>query len=145
MRRKRISSGSRKSLRAGVTASVATTKISVQSPVWCVMYSMGLAVRLWWIARQATWPSGIRQKANTGNLIHLLLRTFRKRSPSLIILLQVHARVERRNLVIAIEHHGGAAEELAQAALLGLGPARVIHLGVDVGIKPVFAGGGHVP
>src|ERR1039457_4307872 len=104
MRRKRISSGNCRSLRAGVTASVATIKIRIQSPVWCVMYSMGFAVRLWFSVRQPNWPSGHMHRPNAASLLHLLLRTFGKTPPGLEILLQVHTRIERGDLVIAVEH-----------------------------------------
>ena len=43
MRRKLISQYCRVSFRSGVTDSVISRKVSVQSPVECVMASMGLA------------------------------------------------------------------------------------------------------
>ena len=45
MRRKRISQNCRVSWRSGVTDNVISRKVSVQSPVKCVMASMGLAPR----------------------------------------------------------------------------------------------------
>src|SRR5271157_1318079 len=45
------------------------------------------------------------------------------------ILLQVHSCVQRCHLVaVAVEHQRGTLEELADAALLGLAPARMVHI-----------------
>src|SRR5688572_32978122 len=60
--------------------------------------------------------------------------------------LQVHAAVEVRDRVgVPVEGQGGAARELPDAALAGLAPARMIDLGVHVGVKAVFFGAGAVP
>ena len=58
-------SGCRNSLRNGVTASVTTIKRMVQSPVKCVMNSIGFAVRLSRQARQPNQPSGARHSTNS--------------------------------------------------------------------------------
>ena len=64
----------------------------------------------------------------------------------LIFFAQVHAAVQGGDLVrITVEHQGLSLEELTDTAFLALAPARVVHLGVDVGIKPVFLGRRHVP
>src|ERR1700722_5626799 len=55
--------------------------------------------------------------------------------------LQVHAGVEARHLgAVAVEHQRLAPEELADAALRRLAPARVVHRRVDVRIEAVLAG-----
>src|SRR6266478_6200115 len=61
------------------------------------------------------------------------------------VLFQVHAGVEACHLVVSIEHQGWAFEEFAQAAFLGLAPARVIDIRIHVGIETVFAGSGLLP
>ncbi len=46
---------------------------------------------------------------------------------------------------IAVEHQRRAAAQLADAALGGLRPARVVDLGVDVGVEAVFVRGDRAP
>src|SRR5574341_2158123 len=61
----------------------------------------------------------------------------------LVVLPQVHPRVQRGHLVgVAIEHQGLPAEELADSTLGGLAPAGMVHGGVDVGEKAVLLGRG---
>jgi hypothetical protein len=61
----------------------------------------------------------------------------------LVVLFEVHAGVQAGHLVaVAVEHLGGdgAGEEAGvDAALVGLGPAGVVDVGVDVGVEAVFA------
>ena len=64
---------------------------------------------------------------------------------SLEILLEVHAGIERRNLVVTVEHQGRTPEEFSQSSLLGLAPARMIHVGIHIGIESVFVRSGQVP
>jgi hypothetical protein len=80
MRRKRIRSGRRSSLRKGVTVRVKTMKRMVQSPVKCVMYSIGLAVRFSCHARQASHPSGATHITNIRALIDRLRSIVRSSS-----------------------------------------------------------------
>ena len=55
----------------------------------------------------------------------------------LIILLQIHTGIQRGNLFgIAVERQRLAFEKLANAPLAFLRPARVINLGIDIGVKP---------
>src|SRR5262245_43223109 len=61
------------------------------------------------------------------------------------VLLQIHARVERSDLVVTIEHQRRTPEKLAQAALFGLAPTWMIHVGVHVGVKSVFVRVGQIP
>src|SRR5207249_7500665 len=66
-------------------------------------------------------------------------------------LLQVHAGVELAHLLlVAIEHQRlpplrEEAARLADAPLGGLAPARVIHVGVHVGIEAIFGACGLDP
>src|SRR3989337_1658681 len=60
--------------------------------------------------------------------------------------LQVHPRVERRDLVgVAVELQRVAPAQLADAPLRRLAPARVAHLGVDVRVETVLVRRGLVP
>src|SRR5262244_97193 len=82
---------------------------------------------------------GARHSGNTSSLR-------RRSSMGSIVLLQVHPGVKAGYLLaVAVEHERVALEKVAQAALLGLGPARVIDLGIDVGVKAVFNRVGQVP
>src|ERR1700751_5327633 len=52
---------------------------------------------------------------------------------------QIHPSVQAGNLIaIAIEHQSGTLEELAQATLLGLTPAGMVHVGIHVGVETVL-------
>src|SRR6185436_18875480 len=54
---------------------------------------------------------------------------------------EVHSGIERRNLVaVAVEHQRLAPEELAEAALAALRPARMIDLRIDVRVEAVLRG-----
>src|ERR1044071_5456846 len=56
------------------------------------------------------------------------------------VLRQIHPGVKACHLAgVAVERQRLAASELADAALLGLAPARVIDRGIDVGIEAVLA------
>src|SRR5690348_3695352 len=65
----------------------------------------------------------------------------------LVILAQIHTGVEARDLVaVPIEHQSFVRlEPFREAALAGLAPARVIDLGIDVGIEAVLLGRIEVP
>src|SRR5713226_9298840 len=65
---------------------------------------------------------------------------------ALVILTQVHAVVETRNLVgIAVEHEGLALQEFAQAALRGLAPTGMIHSWIHIGVETIFVWSFFVP
>src|SRR5579885_214229 len=60
---------------------------------------------------------------------------------SSIIFVEIHAGVQRSHLIgVAVEHQRRALEQIADAALLLLGPARMVVVRVDVGVKAVFVG-----
>src|SRR5580693_9851672 len=135
--------------RSGVIAKVIIRKRSVQSPVACVMNSMGFApksmlsgnpARPLWNARHSNCPTGIRHARNTTTFVHLLVRMEFTGGSRSIIFLQVHAAVHARNLIaVAIEHQGWPPPEFTQAALRGLRPARMVHTGVHIRVKAIFA------
>src|ERR1035438_6665855 len=139
MRRKRIRSGNPSTLRNGVTASVNTMKRMVQSPVKRVMYSIGLAVRFWFQARQQSQKIGARPAANTSTLVQRFFSMS-------VVFFEIHPVVQAGYLVaVAVEHQGWPFAEFAQAPLARLAPPRMVHLRIHVGIEPVFARIGHVP
>src|SRR5215467_6805074 len=145
MRRKRVICGWFRRFRSGVTASVIIRKRMVQSPVKWVMYSIGFAVSRRSKTRWTRYASGTRLKRNKTTLVHLLARTFGMLTTS-IIPDQVHPRVHAGDLVpVTVEHQSLfgdalAEETFAQPPLSRLGPARMVALGIDVGIEAVFAG-----
>src|SRR5215472_17646757 len=64
----------------------------------------------------------------------------------LVVALQIHAGVERRDLVaVAVEHERLAASQLADTPLVGLAPARMAHFWIHVGVEAVLVGRGPVP
>src|SRR6267154_1152796 len=121
MRRTPISQYCFVSLRNGVIESVVRTRINVQSPVECVMTSMGLAPSPSWKNLQTRRSSGTSAARN--------MKTLRIRNCFefiLEILLQIHPRIKARDLVISIEHQRWLLQKFAQAALSSLTPARMI-------------------
>src|SRR5713101_3136416 len=65
---------------------------------------------------------------------------------ALVILTQVHAVVETRDLVgIAVEHEGLALQKFAQAALRGLAPTGMIHRRIHIGVETIFVWSFFVP
>src|SRR5438552_17117081 len=106
------------------------------------MKLIGFAVRSSVHARYARMASGSRQTTQT---VAFSATRFRRLN-GLIELLEIHARVERRDLVgVAVEHEGLATAELADPPLGRLAPARMADLGVDVRVEPVFRRCRHVP
>src|SRR5690349_10912450 len=107
---------------------------SVQSPIQLVMKLIGLAVRFPIQARYPSTASGARQAPQSAIFSTTRPRRVIPAAPrapaGLVRFLQVHPRVETRHLVVAIEHQRLAPAELADAALGGLAPARVVHLRV---------------
>src|SRR5690606_39093086 len=138
---------------------------SVQSPVRCVIASMGLAPRSALKASHTSNANGSRQSAKTTPLAALIRfrfgfirKTLRRqacafnhrrvdnaalRTPiqlTLEELAQVHPRVQMRHLLgVTVERQGLALEELPDAPFPFLAPARVVHLWIHVGIEPVLA------
>src|SRR4029434_6775016 len=132
-------------MRSGVAARLASRMRKVQSPSVVVMKLMGLAPRSF---RQAKWPrqaSGARHATHTTTLSAVRPRRVIG-DLGLVVLLQVHARVERRDLIaVAVERQGLPAAELADAPLGGLAPARVVHRGIHVRVEAVLRGRGLLP
>src|SRR5262245_24489860 len=131
-----------KTTRSGVMARLARSRRSVQSPSVLVTKLMGLAVRSSCTARLTRTPRGARPAAHTA--------PFRARRPrrvtALVELLQIHPRVEGRNLIgVAVEHERLAPAELADPPLGGLAPPGMIHRRVHVGVEAVLLGGRLVP
>src|ERR1700720_4135982 len=146
MRRKRMSSGSLRSFRNGVMVSVKIRKRRVHRPVACCTNSTGLAPSLPCRARSMSAPSGARQMIKTTILVHLFERTLCTLDSRLVILLQIHPGVHACDrIAVAVEHQRVPAEDFAEAAFLGLAPARVIYCGIHVGIESVFGGGHAAP
>ena len=112
------------------------------------MNSMGLALRSPMNPRHTNSSAGIRQRAKRARLVQGLNRIFfiryRPLGP-LVVLAQIHAGVEARDLGIAVEHQRLLLEQFAQAALVGLAPARMIHGRIHVGIESILARVGDVP
>src|SRR5437899_7247070 len=122
-------------MRSGVRARLSSSRRRVVWPSSLVMYEMGLAVRSSVHQPAASFAAGTRQAAQTPTLS----ATRTRRDTTLVELLQIHPRVERRDLVrVAVEHERLAAPELADAPLGGLAPARVVDGGVHVGVEAVL-------
>src|SRR3954447_7934121 len=97
------------------------------------MYSIGLAVRSWFHARQQAQKTGARLARNTTTLVHLCFNMMRLTS---VVFLEIHLVVEARHLIaVAVEHQCRAFAELAQPALARLAPARMVHVRIHVRIE----------
>src|SRR6266403_1332718 len=60
---------------------------------------------------------------------------------TLMKFLQIHSAVHAGDLIaVAVEHNGRPHEDFAEAALLGLAPARMVDVGIDVRVETVLAG-----
>src|SRR5580700_2826822 len=146
MRRKRISSGRFSDFRSGVIASVMIRKRRVQSPVKCCRNSTGLAVSWPFNARNPRKTKGSRPRVNTSTLAHLVRRNVRSVAITLVIFLQIHAAIHASHLIaVSIEQQRFALEYLTQAALRSLAPARMIHVGIHVGIETILVGSRAIP
>src|ERR1035437_5118836 len=103
------------------------------------MYSIGLAVRCWFQARQHSQKTGPRLATNTRTLVQ---RCF----SILVIFLEVHSGIQAGNLVaVAVEHQGRPPAEFAQTPLTRLAPAWMVHLRIHVGVEPVLGRIGLAP
>src|SRR5690606_1672573 len=136
--RRRVNWATPVSRRNGVALSDASRKTNAVKPVECSSSSAGLAPSVP-VTRRATRKIAGAMPPNTS-------RGRRKRSmtePSVtrsIVPAQVHPAVQRRDLIcVAIEHQGGSLEEIANAPLARLAPARMIDLGIHVGVEAVLA------
>src|SRR5256885_9884745 len=141
-----MSSGSLNVLRKGVIASVKLKNRRVQSPVVCCSVSTGLIPKSLRNNPQLNKTNGSDETRTPAPFVHWLVSSFRKIAAVLVELLQVHAVIQRSNLIaIAIERQCLAAEELSQPVLRGLAPARVFHRRIHVGIESVLVRRGVVP
>src|SRR5215467_14203963 len=104
------------------------------------MFSTGLAPRPLRKPRQTSLPMGIRQRRKTTTLVHLLVSRARiSKKLKSIVFLQVHAVIQAGDLIaITVEHQCIAPKELSEAALLGLAPARMVHMGIHIRIEAVL-------
>src|SRR5262245_4578825 len=106
-------------MRSGVRARLASRSRNVQSPSVLVMKLIGLAVRSSRQAHQPSAASGARHTTQTPTFSAIRPRRLTRS----IELSEIHARVERRDLIaVAVEHERVAAAELADASLGGLAP-----------------------
>src|SRR5438552_16410244 len=107
-----MSSGNWRVFRSGVIASVKTKNRSVQSPVVCCSVSTGFMPRSPRSNPQVSDAKGIDDTRNTTTFVHLLVNSFRKFVAVLVKLLQVHAVIQRSDLIaIAVKDDRLAAEE----------------------------------
>src|SRR2546426_4989659 len=129
--------------RRGVIASEATRIRSVQSPSVVVTKLIGFAVRS---SRAIQVRSVARGARHTPQSAALSAMRARRDTDALVVLPEIHAGVEVRDLVgVAVERERGTAPELADPPLGGLAPARVVDRGVDVRVETVLLRRGLVP
>src|SRR5215472_18742966 len=129
MRRNLISLGTARIFLSGVMASVIKRNRKVQSPVACVIFSIGLAPRWPVYAPQANLAKGPKHRMKTTTLVkRIMLRWLRGSSRLLAprflcgveralqlsatiwrseVLLQIHSRVQAGNLVVSVELESG--------------------------------------
>src|SRR3989338_7626673 len=140
MRRKRMSRFHPVSRRSGVSASVMQMKRSVQTPVSSVRSLSGFALRLPVSAAQTSHPNGPSDARNTTGLSPTrIVRSESLTRQVLVVPLQVHPAVEAGHLIaVAVEQQGLAHEEVADAALLSLAPARMVHRRLHVCVEAVL-------
>src|SRR5262245_18621238 len=113
-------------------ARLASSRRNVQSPSQLVTKLIGLAPRSPVAARWRSSASGSKHADLEGD-------PSAPRHEDLVELPQIHPRVERRHLIgVAVERERLAAAELADPALGGLTPARMVHGRVHVGIEAVL-------
>src|ERR1700730_8693897 len=74
-----------------------------------------------------------------------LPRTSRLAPHNSEVLPQIHARVQRGHLIVAVEHKRGTLQEFTQAPFFSLTPARMIYIRVHIAVEAVLLGGGPVP
>src|SRR3954453_8806898 len=119
-------------------AKVISKKRRVQSPVACVITSIGFAPKLLVSALNPSPNSGPRQARKTTTLNQRIIWSRIPTRRQLKILLQVHSAVQPGHLIVAVEHQRRSFQELSQAPFFRLAPTRMIHVGIHVGIEAVF-------
>src|SRR5262245_31842926 len=127
-------------------ASVMQRKRSAQTPVSLVRSLSGLALSCPVSAAQTSHPAGPRApmnasgfKTNRTNFSDTSSSSRLEACERLVVLLQVHARVESLDLFgVAVEHQRLALEEFADATLHRLTPSRVIDARVHVRVEPIL-------
>src|SRR5258706_14317 len=114
---------------SGVRSSVMQRNRSVQTPVWLVRALSGCPLRLPVGGAHTSHAKGARLARNTTGF--KTKRTVRSDRRKLEVLPEIHPRIQARHpIAVAVEHHRLAHEELADAPLLRLAPARMIDRGV---------------
>src|SRR5215831_9443903 len=123
MRRYAINAFQCSTRRSGVTASDSKRRRSAQSPVTCVIFSMGLAPRSSRYAATTNHASGMSPRRRRNDVVaarRLAKRTAvrtRASAPAaggLEVLPQVHAGIQSGHLLgVTVERQGGAAAKLA--------------------------------
>src|SRR5258708_29834063 len=95
---------------------------------------------------QLSSTKGIDATRNTTTFVHLLVSSFRTIVAVLVKLLQVHAVIQRSDLIaIAVKYDRLSAEQFSQPVLRRLAPSRMVYCGIHVGIESVLVGRGVVP
>src|SRR3569832_1065809 len=90
-------------------------------------------------ASQPSHASGSRQRTNTAGLIPRFIHCVAFIFVRSKIYLHVHTSVEQGHLArIAVVLQGAAFEDGSDASIIGLAPARVILLWIDVVVNAVF-------
>src|SRR5439155_663370 len=121
--------------RSGVIASEARRIRRVQSPSVVVTKLIGFAVRS---SRADQYTSVARGARHTPQTTALSAIRARRDTDVLVVLPEVHASVEPRDLVgIAVERERGTAPELADPPLGRLAPAGMVDGGIDVRVEAV--------
>src|SRR5271169_1197553 len=65
---------------------------------------------------------------------------------TLVEFLEVHSAVHAGDLIaVAVEDYRRPCEDFSEAAFLGLAPARMVNVGINVGVETVFRGGIAIP
>src|SRR4030095_4677643 len=140
------------SFRSGVMSSVTARNRSVQTPVSWVISAIGLPPSASMTAPYVSHATGPRHATNTR-----LLTSLRNRNPqssirnpqsairNSVVFLQIHPGVERRDLIVAVEHQRLALEELANPPLARLRPTRMVHFGIHVRVETVLLRRRHTP
>src|SRR2546428_9408697 len=149
MRRRRMSQFCFRIRLNGVIVNATHRPVSVQVPVECVMYSMGLAPNSLWKPSQTRCASGTRHTRKIGGLSHRMSmcreRSFMfelKPEALLVIFPQVQPVIHAGDLIaVAIEHQrldSFAEERSIEAPFARLAPAGMIYLRIDVGVEAIL-------
>src|SRR3990167_7629800 len=150
MRRSRAKAGQLAMVRKGVTVNTTHSMRSVQSPVARTRASAGLAPRRSANAAKTNQHRGSAANKNAPGLAARWASQAFTEAIESVELLEVHAGVQLPHLgLVAVEHQClallGKQAVFADAALGGLTPARVVHIGVHIGIEAILVGSRFVP